>query len=71
MAYNNKNHLKRVALILEVYNEVKESDIPDTRIVAKKFPERGINISYRTLMNYKNMKSSEFSTDQLNLFACA
>ncbi|MEO7212643.1 hypothetical protein [Mucilaginibacter sp.] len=71
MAYNSNNHKRRVAQILEVYNGLKESDVPDTRIVAKKLPEKGIHISYRTLMNYKGMKPSELQTEQLNLFAIA
>jgi len=71
MAYNSNNHKKKVARILAVYSSIKEADIPDTRIVAKKLPEHDIHISYRTLMNYKNIKPSELVTNQLNLFAKA
>ncbi|MBD1394275.1 hypothetical protein [Mucilaginibacter glaciei] len=71
MAYNNKNHLKHVAHVLSVYKELKEADIPDTRIVKKRLPERNIHISYRTLMYYKGMKPSELNPEQLNLFAQA
>ncbi|QTE39515.1 hypothetical protein J3L18_10800 [Mucilaginibacter gossypii] len=60
MAYNSKNNKKKIAHIMSVYQSIKEADIPDTRIVAKRFPEHGINISYRTLMYYKSMKPSEY-----------
>lgn len=58
MAYNRDNYLKRINSIIGVYNEYKESDIPDTRIVAKHFPKHGIFISYRSWMYIKNMKKT-------------
>ena len=55
MAYNNKNYIKRARFIISVYNEVKNPDIPDTKIVNRIFPKHGINISYRQWMNIKGM----------------
>ena len=54
MAYNGDNHLKKVEEIIAVYQEVKEYDIPDTFVVKKLFPKRGIYISYRTWHNIKS-----------------
>lgn len=68
MAYNRKNHLKRVAEVMQVYNMYKQPDIPDTRIIANKFPLHGIHISYNTFVNYKRMRASEFAAAQLRLF---
>jgi hypothetical protein len=71
VAYNSRNHKKKIAHVLSVYQSLKETDIPDTRIVAKKLPEHNIHISYRTLMYYKSMKPSENQETQLSLFAQA
>jgi hypothetical protein len=68
MAYNRNNYLKTVRFIVDVYNTVKEHDVPDTKILRVEFPKRGINISYRTWMNIKNMKQSELPAQQLVLF---
>jgi len=59
MAYNRKNYLKNIRLILSVYKTVKQHDIPDTFIVKHEFPKYGIFISYRTWMNIKAMKDPE------------
>lgn len=69
MAYNGLNYAKKTARIVEVYKSVKESDKPDSTIVAKIFPEHGIFISYRTWMNIKGKKPSEYNTSQLSLFS--
>ncbi|WP_410221922.1 hypothetical protein [Pedobacter sp.] len=68
MAYNNNNKNKHIALVMEVYHKVKQPDRPDTKIVAFDLPQHNIHISYRTLMNYKAKKPSEYLT-QLSLFA--
>ncbi len=67
VAYTRDNHLKRVAHIISVYKEVKEDDIPDSRIVRHIFPQYKIFISYRQWMNIKNMRPSEYK-NQLQLF---
>jgi hypothetical protein len=59
VAYNRKNYLKTVRHITEVYASVKETDVPDSKIIRHEFPKRGIYISYRTWMNIKNMKQSD------------
>lgn len=61
MAYNRKNYNKRVRYIIEVYQQAKERDIPDTRILRFVFPSHGIHISYRQWMNIKAMKPSEYN----------
>lgn len=68
VAYTRDNHLKKVAHIISVYKELKEEDIPDTRIVRSLFPQRNIFISYRQWMNIKNMRPSEYTPNQLQLF---
>ncbi|WP_282635699.1 hypothetical protein [Sphingobacterium thalpophilum] len=68
MAYNRKNYLKQVEYIMHVYRNVKEPDIPDTRIVANIFPKHNIYISYSTWKNIKGMRPSEYSSKQLMLF---
>lgn len=68
MAYNNKNHLKRVRYIIDIYKLVKEIDKPDTFILRVVFPKYHIHISYRTWMVYKNMKASEFQNTTPTLF---
>lgn len=55
--------------MVQIYNEAKERDIPDTRILANVFPKYGIFISYRQWMYIKAMKPSEYSSNQLELFA--
>lgn len=60
MAFNKDFHRQRVARIMEVYNSVKEQDIPDTFILRNIFPKHGIYISRRTFINYKGMKPSEY-----------
>ena len=54
MAYSTKNKERFAQYVLSVYQLYKESDISDARIVAKKFPEHGIFISYVGWMNIKN-----------------
>jgi hypothetical protein len=69
MAYHNGNYLKKIETIRSVYNEVKESDKPDSFIVRKIFPQRNINISYSCWMFIKHYgKSRKGETNQLNLF---
>jgi len=63
MAYNRNNYLKQVQYIMEVYKNVKEHDVPDTRIVANIF-----FISYSTWKNIKGMRPSEYNSKQLMLF---
>lgn len=69
MAYNRKNYVLNVQRIVAIYNQLKELDKPDTRIVLHEFPKYGIYISYRQWMNIKGMKPSEYAQNQLNLFA--
>ena len=69
MAYNSRNYHKRIRFMVQIYNEAKERDIPDTRILANVFPKYGIFISYRQWMYIKAMKPSEYSRNQLELFA--
>lgn len=68
MAYHNRNRLKKIEHIIQVYNEVKTPDIPDTRIISQVFPKHHIYISYRQWMMIKNMKFSERYPKQLELF---
>ena len=56
MAYNKTNYYKRARFIIATYNEHKNEDVPDTKIVASIFPKHGINISYRQWMNLKGAK---------------
>lgn len=56
MAYNSNNYYKKIKRIIQVYNEAKTPDIPDTFIVSKVFPKHDINISYRQWMNIKGMR---------------
>lgn len=75
MAYNRKNYVLNVQRIVAVYNQLKELDKPDTRIVSKEFPKYGIFISYRRWMYIKAMKPSEYASEvfvdpnQMSLFA--
>jgi len=68
MAYHRNNYLKSVNYMMGVYQSVKESDVPDTRIIRNIFPKHGIYISYRQWMNIKGMKPSEYKQSQLSLF---
>lgn len=68
MAYNSKNKNKQRKFILEVYNRIKQEDIPDTRIVNNLFKEYGIFISRRTWVTIKGLKPSELQDNQLSLF---
>lgn len=61
MAYTRNNHLKRVASIVDLYNRVKEPDIPDTYILRVIFPKHNIFICRRTWIGYKGMKPSEYN----------
>lgn len=53
MPYNRKNHLKKVQHAIDIYNQYKTPDIPDTTIVRVYFPKHDIHISYRTWTNWK------------------
>lgn len=66
MAYNRHNQQKKVNHILGKYAEEKEADVPDTRVLKRLADRHNIFISYRTLMNYKGMKPSEYK--QASLF---
>jgi hypothetical protein len=70
MAYSRENYLRGVRFIVDVYNMIKQHDIPDTKILKYEFPKHGIFISYRTWMDIKNMKTTELQPDsnQLQLF---
>lgn len=59
MAYHNRNRLKFIEHVIEVYNAEKHHDIPDSYIVRNIFPKHKIYISYRLWMKIKNMKASE------------
>lgn len=68
MAYNKKNYYKNCLRIIEVYKAHKHQDVPDTRIVAKIFPQFNINISYRTWMNIKGaVIPKEFKESEVNM----
>lgn len=67
MAISQDNFNKRVKFIVHVYQEAKERDIPDTRILRVVFPSKGIFISYRQWMRIKALKPSEYDTKQLCL----
>ncbi|OWP81655.1 hypothetical protein BWK63_05030 [Flavobacterium covae] len=54
MAYNKKNYYKRLRYIIDIYNQHKYEDVPDTRIIKNIFPKYGINLSYRQWMNIKS-----------------
>lgn len=66
MAYNKKNYNKRAQFIIEVYNNAKYSDVPDTKIVRTVFPKFNIFISYRQWMNIKGAPIPK--NHQLSLF---
>jgi len=65
MAYNRHNQQKRVNHVMEKYKALKESDVPDTRVLKRLANDHNIHISYRTLMNYKGMKPSEYKQPTL------
>jgi hypothetical protein len=57
MAYNSKNHEKKIKFVMNIYNEWKKGkeDIPDTRFVKNVLPQHGFNMSYAGFMNgYKH-----------------
>ena len=64
MAYNPRNKLREFRRIIAIYNQVKQDDIPDTRIVSQIFPKHGIFISYRKWVYIKGMKPSEMQYEQ-------
>jgi hypothetical protein len=69
MAYNRQNYVKRAKYIISVYNQYKQSDVPDTRILNNYFPKHNIFISYRQWMNIKGMVfPKEENHQQLSLF---
>ena len=69
MAYNQRNKLKQYQRIIDIYNEIKQPDIPDTQIISKELPKHNVFISYRTWMSIKGMKPSELDYDgQLAMF---
>lgn len=68
MAYNKKNYNKRAQFIIDVYNNAKHDDVPDTKIVRTEFPKFNIFISYRQWMNIKGMPIPKEDKMQLSLF---
>ncbi len=68
MAYNRKNYLKKARYIADIYQMVKEHDIPDTHIVRCIFPKYGIFISYGRWMVIKSMKQTALPPAQQTLF---
>jgi len=68
MAYNRNNYYKRCQYIIDVYNSVKHSDVPDTTILRNVFPKYNIHISYRQWMNIKGIIIPKNNQNQLSLF---
>ncbi len=68
MAYHNRNRLKTIEYIIDVYSQVKQYDVPDSYIVRNIFPKHHIYISYRRWMNIKNMKMPKTDKKQMALF---
>lgn len=69
MAYNSNNKNAQRRYIIEVYNGIKQEDIPDTEIVRNHFKKHGIFISRRTWVTIKGMKPSQLNANnQLSLF---
>lgn len=64
----NTNKKKQYQYIVDIYNEHKQSDIPDTFIIRVIFPRHHIYISYRQWMRIKGHKPSEFETNQMTMF---
>jgi hypothetical protein len=62
------NKKRQYRYIIDVYNTVKQEDIPDTHIVRVVFPKHHIFISYRQWTRIKGRKPSEVSENQLSLF---
>lgn len=62
------NIKRKYEYIIEIYNNHKQEDVPDTFIVANVFPKNGIFLSYRQWVRIKGMKPSEYNTNQLSLF---
>lgn len=69
MAYNKNNYHKRARFIIEIYNSVKHSDVPDTDIVRCIFPKHNIFLSYRQWMNIKGTPVPKDNQNQLSLFS--
>lgn len=65
LSTNKKRQYRRM---FEVYNESKQLDIPDTRIVQHVFPKHHIYISYVQWMRIKGLKPSDVQETQLTLF---
>lgn len=70
MAYNNRNKNAQRRYIVDLYNKLKQADIPDTEIVRIHFRKHGIFISRRTWVAIKGMKPSEMedNSNQLSMF---
>jgi hypothetical protein len=68
MAYNKKNYYKRAKHIIDIYNGVKHSDVPDTSIVKNVFPKHNIYLTYRQWMNIKGLVIPKQNANQLSLF---
>lgn len=68
MAYNKKNYNKRAQFIIDVYQNAKHADVPDTKIIRTVFPKFHIYISYRQWMNIKGMPIPKTDQSQLSLF---
>ncbi|MFC0182762.1 hypothetical protein SAMN04515674_12171 [Pseudarcicella hirudinis] len=73
MAYNNRNHLKKVDFIRMKYLEWKNrnEDIPDTYFVRKILKELGHSMSYSAFMKgykHKNTHKEKSVKNQLKLF---
>ena len=68
MAYNKNNYYKRLKYIVDVYNDAKHSDVPDTTILRNVFPKHNIFISYRQWMNIKGTPVPKQVDNQLSLF---
>jgi hypothetical protein len=70
MAYNSKNKHRQYLRIIEIYQEHKQQDIPDTFIVRSVFPKHNIFISYRTWNSIKGKKPSDLMPrdGQMSLF---
>jgi len=66
----SENHIKRIRYVNEVYQQHKEIDVPDTKILRTVFPKHNIFISYRQWMRYKSMPMKALQPlNQLSLFS--
>jgi hypothetical protein len=64
-----ENHIKRIRYANEIYQQHKEIDVPDTKILRTVFPKYNIFISYRQWMRYKNIPMKNLRPfNQLSLF---